>query len=175
MLGPALLVFLYIGVVSFGGGLSIVPELHRQLVEVHPWLTSNEFADGYAIGQLAPGPNMLCIGFYGYRIAGVLGGALAIVASFGPGALLSGLLGGSWRTLGRRPAIAWIRRGLVPVGVGLMASGVFVLARTSLASFTYGAIAVVVAVAVQRKLATNALAVLLAGAAGVVLELLRAT
>ena len=175
MLGPALLVFLYIGVVSFGGGLSIVPELHRQLVEVHPWLTSSEFADGYAIGQLAPGPNMLCIGFYGYRIAGLLGGALAIVASFGPGAILSGLLGGTWRTLGKRPAVAWVRRGLVPVGVGLMGSGVFVLARSSLGALPYVAISVVVAVAVQRKLATNALAVLVAGAVGVLLELLRAS
>ena len=170
MLGPALLVFLYIGVVSFGGGLTVVPELHRQLVENHAWLTAQEFADGFAIGQLAPGPNMLCVGFYGYRIAGLLGGVLAIAASFGPGALVSGLLGGTWRTLATRPWVAWLRRGLAPVGVGLMAAGVFVLARSSLGSITHGAIALLVAVAVLMKKTTNARAVVIAGATGALLS-----
>lgn len=166
---PLALLFLYVGVVSFGGGLGIVPELHRQLVDTYPWLTSQEFADGYAIGQLAPGPNMLCVGFYGSRIAGVLGGVIAIAASFGPGAIVSGLLGGSWRAFGKRPLVAWFRRGLVPVGCGIMAAGVFVLARSSLSSVAYGVLALVVAVVVQRKLVTNALAVILAGAVGAAL------
>ena len=171
MLGAALLVFLYIGLVSFGGGLAIVPEMHRQLVDVHHWLTAQEFADGYALGQLAPGPNMLSVVFYGFKIAGVGGGVLAPVAAFGPGAITCGFLGRAWATLQSHGWIAWIRRGLVPVGIGLMAAGVFVLARTSLASFVGGMIAVLVGVVVQRKLVSNAVAVILAGIAGLMLGL----
>lgn len=78
------LLFLYVGLVSFGGGPSIVPELRRLLVDAHPWLAPTEFADGYAIGQLAPGPNTLCVVFYGYRMAGPSGGLVAMTASFGP-------------------------------------------------------------------------------------------
>lgn len=171
MLGAALLVFLYIGIVSFGGGLAIVPEMHRQLVDVHNWLTPQEFADGYAVGQLAPGPNMLSVAFYGFKIAGVGGGLLAPLAAFGPGAITCGLLGQSWATLQSHGWIAWIRRGLVPVGVGLMAAGVFVLARTSLTNLAGGVIAGLVGIAAQRKLVSGAIGVLLAGAAGVALGL----
>lgn len=171
MLGPALLVFLYIGLVSFGGGLAIVPEMHRQLVDAHHWITTEEFADGYALGQLAPGPNMLSVVFYGFKIAGVAGGLLAPVASFGPGVALSSVLGRAWATLESHPWIAWIRRGLVPVGIGLMAAGVFVLGRSSLRGVGGAVIAVLVLVAVQKKVVSTAVAVLLAGIAGLVLGL----
>ena len=85
--------FAWIGVVSFGGGLAIVPEMHRQLVDVHGWLSVEEFRDGYAFGQLAPGPNMLSVVFYGYRIAGTPGALAAPVFAFGPGAVASAVLG----------------------------------------------------------------------------------
>ena len=171
MPGPALLVFLYIGVVSFGGGLAILPEMHRQFVDAHHWLTAEEFADGYALGQLAPGPNMLSVVFYGFKVAGIAGGLLAPVASFGPGIAICAALGRAWATLESHPWVAWIRRGLVPVGVGLMAAGVFVLARSSLRGWGGVAITAVVLFGVQRKLVSNAVAVLLAGAAGALFHL----
>ena len=126
------MVFLFIGVISFGGGPAIVPEMHRQLVDVHALLTAQEFTDGYALGQLGPGPNMLSVVFYGYKIAGVAGALLALAASFGPGAFLSAACGRAWKRMRDARWLAFIRRGLVPVGAGLMAAGVFVLARSTL-------------------------------------------
>lgn len=171
MLGPVLLVFLYIGVISFGGGLAIVPEMHRQLVDMHHWITIEEFADGYALGQLAPGPNMLSVVFYGFKIAGVPGGLLAPLASFGPGILLSSFLGRTWVTLHGHRWMTWLRRGLIPVGIGLMAAGVLVLGQSALRGVGGAAIAALVLIAVERKILGNAVAVLLAGVAGLVFGL----
>jgi chromate transporter len=170
-MSQVVLVCLWLGVVSFGGGLAIVPEMHRQFVETHPWLTSREFADGYALAQLAPGPNMLAVVFYGYRAAGLGAALLAPLATVGPGVLVSALCGRAWATLGTRPWFERLRRGLVPVGLGLMAGGVFVVGKTTITSAPLLAIAVGVTVVVNRKWAHPAIAVLLAGAAGAALGL----
>ncbi len=169
-----LLVFAWIGVVSVGGGLAIVPEMNRELVGVHGWLSAREFADGYAIGQLAPGPNMLAVVFYGYVVAGAFGGLVAAVATIAPGSILAALAGRAWATLENKTFVVRLRRGLVPVGFGLMTAGVAILARDTLSSWPRVALAVLVAAAVGAKRAHPAVAVLLAGTAGVALAVLRA-
>ncbi|HEY8091922.1 MAG TPA: chromate transporter [Polyangiaceae bacterium] len=167
--GHVLLVCLWLGVVSFGGGLAIVPEMHRQFVEVHPWITGREFADGYALAQLSPGPNMLAVVFYGYRAAGLAAALLAAVAIVTPGAVMSALCGRAWATLATNVWLVRLRRGLVPVGLGLMAGGVFVVGRTTVTTWPLLAITAVVTVAVNRKWVHPAVAVLLAGATGLAL------
>jgi chromate transporter len=164
-------VSLWLGVVSFGGGLAIVPEMHRQFVESNGWLTSVEFADGYALAQLAPGPNMLAVVFYGYRAAGLAAAVVAAIAMVTPGVTLSAWCGRAWETLAANAWIARLRRGLVPVGLGLMAGGVFVVGRTTITSWPLLLIAAVVAVVVHMKRVHPALMVLLAGAAGVAFRL----
>ncbi len=57
----------------------------------------------------------------------------------------------------------------------MMASGVFVLARTSLSTITYTVLAAIVGIAVQRQWISNAVAVLVAGVAGAILESLGAS
>ena len=59
------LVFLRIGLLAFGGGLAILPEMERQVVVEHRWLTHREFVDSFALGQLTPGPGMLMVMFTG--------------------------------------------------------------------------------------------------------------
>ncbi|HEU4406927.1 MAG TPA: chromate transporter [Polyangiaceae bacterium] len=165
-LPPVGLTFLWLGVVSFGGGLAVIPEMHRELVDARGWLSPQEFAEGYAIGQLVPGPNMLSVAFYGYKIAGVAGGLIALAAVVLPGAALAALCGRAWATLGSNPWLGRLRRGLLPVGFGLMAAGVLLVARTTLAHWLQAALALAVAVVVYKKWVNPALAVLLAGALG---------
>ena len=163
------LVSLWLGVVSFGGGLAIVPEMHRQFVEVNGWTTSREFADGYALAQLSPGPNMLCVVFYGYRAAGVVAALLATAAIVVPGVTLSAVCGRAWTTLVGNPWLGRLRAGLVPVGLGLMAGGVFVVGRTTITSWPLAIVALAVTVGVHRKWVHPAVAVIAAGAVGVAL------
>lgn len=167
----AALVFAWLGIVSFGGGLAVVPEMHRQLVDVHAWLTVEEFRDGYAFGQLAPGPNMLSVVFYGYRIAGVAGALSAPLLAFGPGALTSAALAGAWKTFGVSPVVRAVRRGLVPIGAGLVAGGVVVLARETVTTWKAVALLALVVLAVRKKWLSNAVAVLLAGVVGAFVDL----
>jgi len=62
-------------------------------------------------------------------------------------------------------------RGLIPLGVGLMAAGAYVLARSSAPSAGGVMLAVVVGIMVQSKIMNSALAIILAGAAGVAFNL----
>jgi chromate transporter len=163
------LVSLWLGIVSFGGGLAIVPEMHRQFVELNGWVDSREFADGYALAQLSPGPNMLCVVFYGYRAAGLLAALLAPVAIVVPGVTMSALCGRAWATLASNVWLVRLRRGIVPVGLGLMAGGVFVIGRTTITSWPLGVMALAVTVAVNRKWVPPAIAVVVAGLVGVAL------
>ena len=139
--------------------------MHRQFVEAH-WLSEGELADGYAIGQLAPGPNMLAIVFYGYRIAGPLGAVVATLATFRPGIVASAAIGRFMTKHAERPVVSRLRRGLVPVGVGLMIAGVFVLGRSVVTGPLSAILAVAVAVTVGKKWAPPALAVVVSGVIG---------
>ena len=61
--------FSLLSLVAIGGANAIVPELHRQLVDVSHWLTDAEFANLFAIGQVAPGPNIMVLSLVGWRMA----------------------------------------------------------------------------------------------------------
>ncbi len=156
---------LWMGLVSFGGGLAVLPEMHRELVVNHAWITPREFADGYALAQLSPGPNMLCMVFYAYRAAGLGAALLATVAVVAPGATLSAVCGRAWSRLATHAWTLRLRRGLLPVGLGLMAGGVYVVGRATLTHASLGVLAALVAVAVTRRWVNPAVAVVLAGVA----------
>lgn len=68
--------FFQIGLFSIGGGYAAMPLIQNQVVEIHPWLTMNEFADIITIAEMTPGPIAInSATFVGMQIAGI-GGAL---------------------------------------------------------------------------------------------------
>ena len=76
-----LLVFMQLGVCTFGGGYAMLSLLQKIVVEKYHWVTEEELMDYYAIGQCTPG--IIAINtstFIGYKLLGVLG---AIVATLG--------------------------------------------------------------------------------------------
>ena len=76
-----LLVFMQLGVCTFGGGYAMLSLLQKIVVEKYHWVTEEELMDYYAIGQCTPG--IIAINtstFIGYKLLGVLG---AIVATIG--------------------------------------------------------------------------------------------
>ncbi|KPU42414.1 putative chromate transport protein [Oxobacter pfennigii] len=68
------LTFLKIGAFTFGGGYAMIPFIQTEIVEIHKWLSPNEFIDILAIAEMTPGPIAVNSStFVGYRVAGIAG------------------------------------------------------------------------------------------------------
>jgi chromate transporter len=157
--------FLRLSLLCLGGGLGAIPEMERQVVSVRGWVTAREFVDGYALSQVTPGPAMLVAVFVGYRVAGVPGGLLAGAAMFLPTSLLTWIIAHRWERLRGRPWAVAAERALSPLGAGLMAAGVFTLARSGVKDPLTAALAVAAALLLARGWLPPAAIVLAAGAA----------
>ena len=73
--------FLKIGLFGFGGGLAIFSLIQHE-IEVHGWMTQEEFVDILAVSQVTPGPiGINCATYVGYTATGsVWGSLLATIA-----------------------------------------------------------------------------------------------
>jgi len=120
------LTFLRLGLISFGGGMANLPEMARTLI-AQGWVTPQQFADGFALGQFVPGPNMLAVVFYGLSAAGPLGALGALLGMFLPGAAGAVVLVHGWRWMARARWSRALRKALVPVSMGLSLSTLLVL------------------------------------------------
>jgi Chromate transport protein ChrA len=70
--------FLKLGTTGFGGPVALVGYMHRDLVENKKWISEDEYKEGLALAQLAPGPLAAQLGIYlGYVHYGVVGATLA--------------------------------------------------------------------------------------------------
>ena len=73
--------FMQIGLFSIGGGYAAMPLIQNQVVDLHPWLTIQQFADIMTIAEMTPGPIAInAATFVGIQVAGLPG---ALVATFG--------------------------------------------------------------------------------------------
>jgi chromate transporter len=118
-----------LGLLTVGGVQSVLPELQRLVVSVHGWMSGGEFAALIALSQALPGPNALFTVLIGYRIAGVLGAALATFAFIVPTSLLTYAISGYAAQGGAARLRAVLRDGLAPMTVGLVLAGGYVLAE----------------------------------------------
>ena len=158
--------FLWLSFLCIGGGLGIVPEIERQAVTAHQWITSREFVDAYTIAQLTPGPNMKIAAFIGYAARGPLGALVAAVAMFVPPAILTALVSQHWGRFRGRPWALASERTLAAIGMGLMAGGCYTLARSAIHDVHAGAIAVGAGLALMMSRVSPLPVVLAAGLVG---------
>ena len=118
-----LISFLQIGLFSIRGGYATIPLIHEQVVNIHKWLTFQEFTDIITISQMTPGPLAVNTStFVGIRIAGIPG---AITATFGcviSGFIISILLYNFFNKYRKADSILNVLKGLRAVSVGLIAS-----------------------------------------------------
>ncbi|HLX81537.1 MAG TPA: chromate transporter [Burkholderiales bacterium] len=120
--------FALLSLVSVGGIPSVMPEMQRQVVDVQAWMSAAEFTQLFAIAQAAPGPNVLVTALIGWKVAGPAGGLVALAAFCGPAAALSYSVGGFWDRMRDAPWRKTFQRALIPISVGFIVSGGFVLA-----------------------------------------------
>ena len=122
------LYFSLLSLLSVGGMPSVIPEMHRYVVEQRGWISHNDFIEMFALGQAAPGPNVLISSLIGWKIAGVPGAVITLAAMCGPAAVLAYWVSGVWDRLQGTPWRAVAQRAMAPMVVGLIGSGGFVLA-----------------------------------------------
>src|SRR6266702_3427420 len=73
--------FLKLGAIGFGGPVALVGYMHRDLVEKRKWITNEDYKEGLALSQLAPGPLAAQLAIYlGYVDYKILGATLAGIA-----------------------------------------------------------------------------------------------
>lgn len=146
------LTFLRLGALSFGGGLANLPEMLRLLL-AKGWVTPQTFADGFALGQFVPGPNMMAVYFYGYSALGMAGGSAALLGMFIPGVVGALLILVGWKSISGTRWSKVLRRALVPLGLGLTASTLLTLFHLSIDSWGWAAVALLSGWLIHRGVA----------------------
>ncbi len=144
------LIFAELSLLAFGGGNSVLPEMQRQVVEVHHWMSAQEFSALFALAQAAPGPNMMVVTLIGWRVAGWQGMLVTSLAKFGPSSIVTALVMQVWERFKDRPWRKTVQAGLVPMTVGLVTSGAALIAIASDTNYVLAAITAVVAVLAFR-------------------------
>jgi chromate transporter len=83
-LGAVAWVAFKVGALSYGGGFVIIPLMQHDAVHAYHWMTSVQFLDAVALGQVTPGPVVQTVAVVGYAAGGVGAGLLASFCAFSP-------------------------------------------------------------------------------------------
>ncbi|SHE42691.1 chromate transporter [Pedobacter caeni] len=120
--------FLKLGTWGFGGPVALASYMHRDLVERKNWLTEEEYKEGLALAQLAPGPMASQLAIYiGFVHYGLLGATLAGLAFVLPSFIMVVLLGMAYQLYG---GLAWMQA--VFYGVGASVIGIITISAYKL-------------------------------------------
>ena len=159
-----------VGALSYGGGFVIVPLMQADAVSHYHWMTSGQFLNAVALGQITPGPLAQTVAVVGYAAAGVGGAILAALVAFSPSFAFI-LLGGRRFDLIRRDerASAFLG-GAAPAAIGAILGAAIPLARALQQDWQYGILgAALISLLLLRR--GVVLTLLLAGAAGTIVAL----
>jgi chromate transporter len=88
-LAQAFVVWLRIGLLSFGGPAAQIALMHREVVDIKGWLTEKQFLNALSFCMLLPGPEAMQLATYaGWRLHGTVGGLIAGLLFVLPGAIV---------------------------------------------------------------------------------------
>lgn len=127
------LTFAKIGVLTFGGGLTMLPLLTREIVTKRKWATEEQLLDYYAVGQCTPG--IIAVNtatFIGYSQAGVMGGIIATVGMVTPSLIIIIAVAAVLQQFMEYQIVASALMGIRAVVCALLMHTVITLAKKSL-------------------------------------------
>lgn len=160
--------FSLLSLLAVGGGTAVLPEM-QSLLSHHFGIDHTQFVHIYSIGQLAPGPNMLMVLVIGYQLAGLLGAGIVLLSFFLPSSVLCFYIGRLWNRFGENPWRRSIQNALEPISIGLMASGVYAVAKASIVGGITAALALVSFYLILRTKINPVLVILGSGGFGALL------
>ena len=77
---------------AFGGGFTIIPLIQYEAVDKYHRVSTKEFLDRIAMGQMTPGPITITATFLGRKLSGFWGALMATLAIFSPAFFIVNLL-----------------------------------------------------------------------------------
>ena len=135
------LYFLKLGYSGFGGPVALVGYMHRDLVEKSKWISEEEYKEGLALAQLAPGPLAaqlgIYLGFVHYRFIGATLTGLAFVI---PSFLMVVAIGIAYRIFGGLPWMQSIFYGVGAAVIGIIAMSSYKLTVKTVGKFNIGSL-----------------------------------
>lgn len=156
--------FVLWSLLSIGGAIGLLPDMHRYLVVEQHWVSNAQFSSALALGQAVPGPNMVLFSaLLGWTIHGPVGMLLATVGLVLPSSFIAMGYFRYSRIHHDRRWVRAMREGMAPITVGLLLSSGWLLARSDATSWPRAAL-VAATVALLLRTRINPLWLLLAGA-----------
>jgi chromate transporter len=132
-IGDLLRYFLGLGTLGFGGPVALVGYMHRDLVEARKGITEEEYREGLALAQLAPGPLAAQLGIYlGYVHYGIPGATLAGIAFVLPSLVMVLVISWAYVTY---HGLSWMQAvfaGVGPAVIGIIAISAYKLTTRTL-------------------------------------------
>lgn len=107
--------FAKMGVMTFGGGMAMLPVLQREVVENKRWATEEELTDYFAIGQCTPG--IIAVNtatFIGQKYKGAVGGIMATLGVVFPSVVIISILAGLITNFSH---LAWVKNAFAGIQV----------------------------------------------------------
>jgi chromate transporter len=120
--------FLALSLMSIGGAITLVPDMHRRLVVDSALLTDADFTSAVALAQAAPGPNVLFVALMGWYAGGLGGATISMLGIMLPSTTLT-LAASRWISTRRSwLSVQAFQAGMVPVTIGLLLATGWLLA-----------------------------------------------
>lgn len=133
-----LLHFMLLSLLAVGGPMSTAPGMHGYLVQQRHWLTDAQFTSSIALGQAAPGPNILFVALLGWNVGinaaggmqagwhamalGLLGLALAMTGTMLPSLLLNYQIAAWLHRNQQHLAVRAFKTGMAPIVIAMLLS-----------------------------------------------------
>ena len=115
--------FFQIGLFSIGGGYASIPLIQNQVVDIHAWLTMQEFADIMTIAEMTPGPIAInAATFVGIQTSGLAGALIATLGCIFPSCIIVTIFAYIYYHFRGLDVIQGILAGLRPTVVAMIAS-----------------------------------------------------
>lgn len=125
--------FLKLGTWGFGGPVALVGYMHRDLVENKKWISEDDYKEGLALSQLAPGPLAAQLSIYiGYVHYRIIGATLAGLAFVMPSFLMVLVIGYAYVAYGGLPWMQAVFYGVGSAVIGIIAIGSYKLTTKSI-------------------------------------------
>jgi chromate transporter len=125
--------FLWLGTIGFGGPIALAGHMQQDLVDERGWIRKEDYVEGLALAQLAPGPLAAQLAIYlGYIRAGILGATAVGFAFVLPSFLMVLALSAAYVRFGGLPWMQGMFYGIGAAVIGIIARSAFKLTKLTL-------------------------------------------